>query len=234
MWKSIKVLTEPKASGPSIQSLSRDERKVPSLSQDSFSFAILANPNANLTVLLIGNSFSRNVVEALTSRPEIKRVILIYGSGCSFPHAYPERSTKHFQCREGTRIMKKAVIDFKPDIVYIIQTWMLPLSKLLSSDSVALETWKRTFAFVQNHTSAVVINKGTPAFNGKVTPKFLTNRFYGNPVDIKVSKTCKYFFTLLCRCGYLLAPMAPWAPESEALRNQCWVGNPTLLRSRHR
>jgi peptidoglycan/LPS O-acetylase OafA/YrhL len=157
------------------------ERKTIRLKKSSLMYCeVMGNPNGTLVGLSVGNSFSMNIVPAISSNPLFKRVINVFGNSAPFPaHNEFERY-----------IVDKLIKTLKPDITFLVQRyyskyyWNTPISKI--KDHPEFKHWNAILKEIENYTSAIIINKEQIVFPYDISQEYIRRKFNNLPIESKL------------------------------------------------
>ena len=134
----------------------------------------------NLTALLIGNSFSMNVLAAVAANPLFSRVISIWGNSISFP----------VQDEVETYLMEEVIKKLQHDVTFIVQRYYQ--TELLDTPIEDIEAnkefqhWNQMFKILQNYTSGIIMNQEQISFAIDVSYDYIRRKFYGLPIESRM------------------------------------------------
>uniref|UniRef100_A0AC34G104 SGNH domain-containing protein n=1 Tax=Panagrolaimus sp. ES5 TaxID=591445 RepID=A0AC34G104_9BILA len=144
---------------------------------------------ANLTAIIVGNSYAMNLQYAIVKNPAFKKVIAIaiYAIGCPFPYVN-DKGKEH--CKKAVEGMMKLIEKIEADIVYLIQLYLeymvSPLEENWKNDW-KFKKWNETFQFIQNHSSAVIVNDAEQlVFPFETGKEFTKHKLQGTDFDGKI------------------------------------------------
>uniref|UniRef100_A0AC35FHF2 SGNH domain-containing protein n=1 Tax=Panagrolaimus sp. PS1159 TaxID=55785 RepID=A0AC35FHF2_9BILA len=164
---------------------------------------VAGNPNGTMTALVIGNSFSMNIIAAVSSNPIFSKTISIWTNGRNFP------------MHDGleTYFMEHAIKAKKPDVTFIVQRYFhkylydTPIDKI--PEHPEFKHWNKILETIQNYTSAIIMNKEQVVFPYDISQDYIRRRFYDLYLESRLKNPQKsetmdaWFSALNCsKCAF--------------------------------
>uniref|UniRef100_A0A914PWW4 SGNH domain-containing protein n=1 Tax=Panagrolaimus davidi TaxID=227884 RepID=A0A914PWW4_9BILA len=143
------------------------------------------NPNATKTALIIGNSFSMNIIATVSSNPLFSKTYAIWISDLNFP------SNDSFE----ETLMEKYIKPLKPDVLFIVQKYFqkylynTPIDKI--HEKKEFKYWNTVLQKIENYTSAIILNKEQTTFPYDISQDFIRRKTKNLPIVSKIKNPKK-------------------------------------------